>query len=113
MAVKFSEDIDKLLLSYPWPNNLIELENQVKQAVISSEGPVITSDAFLLPSTKCAKRSLKSIKDEAEKDILLSALHLHHGQVMSAAKDLGISRATMYRLLSKHQILPDGDRIRA
>ncbi|UKA27940.1 hypothetical protein IHC93_18700 [Photobacterium damselae subsp. damselae] len=32
---------------------------------------------------------------------------------MSAAKDLGISRATMYRLLSKHQILPDGDRIRA
>ncbi|EOB1205149.1 sigma-54-dependent transcriptional regulator [Photobacterium damselae] len=113
MAVKFSEDIDNLLLSYPWPNNLIELENQVKQAVISSEGPVITSDAFLLPSTKCAKRSLKSIKDEAEKDILLSALHLHHGQVMSAAKDLGISRATMYRLLSKHQILPDGDRIRA
>lgn len=74
---------------------------------------MITSDAFLLPSTKCAKRSLKSIKDEAEKDILLSALHLHHGQVMSAAKDLGISRATMYRLLSKHQILPDGDRIRA
>ncbi|MDC4169954.1 sigma-54-dependent Fis family transcriptional regulator, partial [Photobacterium damselae] len=113
MAVKFSEDIDKLLLSYPWPNNLIELENQVKQAVISSEGHVITSDAFLLPSTKCAKRSLKSIKDEAEKDILLSALHLHHGQVVSAAKDLGISRATMYRLLSKHQILPDGDRIRA
>ncbi len=113
MAVSFSDDIEALLMSYPWPNNLIELENQVKQAVISSNGSVITSDAFLLPSTKCAKRSLKSIKDEAEKDILLSALHLHHGQVMSAAKDLGISRATMYRLLSKHQILPDGDRIRA
>ncbi|WP_457770389.1 AAA-type ATPase lid domain-containing protein [Photobacterium damselae] len=113
MAVSFSDDIEALLMSYPWPNNLIELENQVKQAVISSNGSVITSDGFLLPSTKCAKRSLKSIKDEAEKDILLSALHLHHGQVVSAAKDLGISRATMYRLLSKHQILPDGDRIRA
>lgn len=113
MAVSFSDDIEALLMSYPWPNNLIELENQVKQAVISSNGSVITSDAFLLPSTKCAKRSLKSIKDEAEKEYLTFCFAFASWSSDVCCKRLGISRATMYRLLSKHQILPDGDRIRA
>ncbi|WP_439899448.1 helix-turn-helix domain-containing protein [Photobacterium kishitanii] len=53
------------------------------------------------------KQSLRTIKDEAEKDVLVAMLEAHKGQVASAAKDLGVSRATMYRLLNKHNIIPD------
>ena len=62
---------------------------------------------FDLPKKSSNKQSLRTIKDEAEKGVLVTMLETHKGQVASAAKDLGVSRATMYRLLNKHNIIPD------
>ncbi|GHA32445.1 sigma-54-dependent Fis family transcriptional regulator [Photobacterium aphoticum] len=107
MASTFSEDSKQLLLRYSWPGNVRELINQVKRAALLAEGNEVKAEHFDLPSKANLKQSLRNIKDEAEKDVLVAVLETHRGQVASAAKDLGVSRATMYRLLNKHNIVPD------
>ncbi|KKD00391.1 MULTISPECIES: VpsR-related response regulator [Photobacterium] len=107
MASSFSEDSKQLLLRYSWPGNVRELINQVKRAALLAEGNEVRAEHFDLPSKANFKQSLRNIKDEAEKDVLVAVLETHRGQVASAAKDLGVSRATMYRLLNKHNIVPD------
>ncbi|MGF1724662.1 sigma-54-dependent transcriptional regulator [Photobacterium nomapromontoriensis] len=107
MASSFSEDSKQLLLRYSWPGNVRELINQVKRAALLAEGNEVKAEHFDLPSKANLKQSLRNIKDEAEKDVLVAVLETHRGQVASAAKDLGVSRATMYRLLNKHNIVPD------
>ncbi|MFA0373249.1 helix-turn-helix domain-containing protein, partial [Vibrio sp. 10N.222.54.F6] len=39
---------------------------------------------------------------------LLIVLESYGGQVSLAAKELGVSRATMYRLLNKHSLISEG-----
>jgi transcriptional regulator of acetoin/glycerol metabolism len=60
-----------------------------------------------LPKRSEVKRSLKSIRERSERDALLLVLESQSGQVSMAAKELGVSRATMYRLLNKHNLISD------
>ncbi len=81
--------------------------NQVKRAVLMTEEEVLTKKHFELPGTFSGKRSLKSIRERSERDALILVLDSHNGQVTLAAKELGISRATMYRLLNKHNLITE------
>ncbi|MBR9788404.1 MAG: sigma-54-dependent Fis family transcriptional regulator [Vibrionaceae bacterium] len=106
-AKSFSEDALKALTRYFWPGNVRELMNQVKRAVLLSDSVVIDEHHLDLPQRNDAKRSLKSIREKSERDALLVVLESHSGQVSNAAKELGVSRATMYRLLNKHNLISD------
>ena len=106
-AKSFSEDALKALTRYYWPGNVRELMNQVKRAVLMSDSVVIDEYHLDLPQRNDSKRSLKSIREKSERDALLVVLESHSGQVSNAAKELGVSRATMYRLLNKHNLISD------
>ncbi|ANQ25461.1 cyclic-di-GMP-binding transcriptional regulator VpsR [Vibrio natriegens] len=106
-AKSFSEDALKALTRYYWPGNVRELMNQVKRAVLMSDSVVIDEHHLDLPQRNDSKRSLKSIREKSERDALLVVLESHSGQVSNAAKELGVSRATMYRLLNKHNLISD------
>ncbi|MEC6824123.1 VpsR-related response regulator [Photobacterium piscicola] len=106
-SMHYSEEAKQLLLRYNWPGNVRELINQVKRVSLLNDSNEVNLEHFDLPKKTNAKQSLRTIKDEAEKDVLVTMLETHKGQVASAAKDLGVSRATMYRLLNKHNIIPD------
>ncbi len=106
-AKSFSEDALKALTRYFWPGNVCELMNQVKRAVLMSDSVVIDEHHLDLPQRNDSKRSLKSIREKSERDALLVVLESHSGQVSNAAKELGVSRATMYRLLNKHNLISD------
>ncbi|MDW2303222.1 sigma-54-dependent Fis family transcriptional regulator, partial [Vibrio alginolyticus] len=99
-AKSFSEDALKALTRYFWPGNVRELMNQVKRAVLMSDSVMIEEHHLDLPQRNDSKRSLKSIREKSERDALLVVLESHSGQVSNAAKELGVSRATMYRLLN-------------
>ncbi|EKO3451299.1 cyclic-di-GMP-binding transcriptional regulator VpsR [Vibrio fluvialis] len=107
-ARSFSEDAMRALTRYHWPGNVRELMNQLKRVVLMSD-TIMLEDAHLdLPKRGDGKRSLKSIRERSERDALLLVLESHSGQVSTAAKELGVSRATMYRLLNKHNLITDG-----
>lgn len=102
-----SDQALKVLVQYNWPGNVPELMNQIKRAVLMSDSAIIDVGQLDLPQLLNGKRSLKSIRESSEKEALVMALELYDGQVSLAAKVLGISRATMYRLLNKHDLISE------
>lgn len=107
-ARSFSEDAMRALTRYHWPGNVRELMNQLKRVVLMSDTIMLEEAHLDLPKRGDGKRSLKSIRERSERDALLLVLESHSGQVSTAAKELGVSRATMYRLLNKHNLITDG-----
>ncbi|MGJ7095128.1 sigma-54-dependent transcriptional regulator [Vibrio hannami] len=106
-AKDLSEDAVKALTQYHWPGNVRELMNLIKRAVLMSDGAIIEACQLDLPQKVNGKRSLKSIREDSERDALMLVLESHDGQVSPAAKELGVSRATMYRLLNKHNLIAE------
>ncbi|MDD9195928.1 sigma-54 dependent transcriptional regulator [Aliivibrio sp. S3MY1] len=106
-ARTFSEEAIQTMLHYQWPGNVRELVNQVKRAVLLADSMTIDLEHLDLPQRSDTKRSLRVIREDSERDALLMVLESHDGQVSSAAKELGVSRATMYRLLNKHNLISE------
>lgn len=106
-ARTFSEEAMQTMLHYQWPGNVRELVNQVKRAVLLADSMTIDIEHLDLPQRSDTKRSLRVIRENSERDALLMVLGSHDGQVSSAAKELGVSRATMYRLLNKHNLISE------
>ncbi|MCW8330078.1 VpsR-related response regulator [Photobacterium sp. SDRW27] len=106
VAKSISEEAQKLLLNYPWPGNVRELISQIKRAILLTESKTIEVEHLDLPRLVDDKQSLKKIREESERSALLTVLENNKGQISAAARELGVSRATMYRLLNKHDLVP-------
>lgn len=106
-AKSFSEDAVSSMNRYHWPGNVRELMNQIKRVVLMSDAVIIEEHHLDLPKQNDERRSLKSIRERSERDALLIVLESYGGQVSLAAKELGVSRATMYRLLNKHSLISE------
>lgn len=104
----------RLLGSYRWPGNVRELENVVLQAVVLAHSTMI--DVTDLPAriwnaAEPGKQGPSRLVDqlrEPEMEILLSTLKQVEGNVKQAAKQLQISRTTLYAKLKKYGIDPRG-----
>lgn len=106
-ARSFTEEATRSLARYHWPGNVRELMNQIKRVVLMSDSVMLDELQLDLPKRSDGKRSLKSIRERSERDALLLVLESNSGQVSMAAKELGVSRATMYRLLNKHNLITE------
>ncbi|MBT2917793.1 MULTISPECIES: cyclic-di-GMP-binding transcriptional regulator VpsR [Vibrio] len=106
-ARSFTEEAARSLARYHWPGNVRELMNQIKRVVLMSDSVMLDELQLDLPKRSDGKRSLKSIRERSERDALLLVLESNSGQVSMAAKELGVSRATMYRLLNKHNLITE------
>ncbi len=102
----FSNEALGILKSYPWPGNVRELHNKVKRAIIMSEGKVILPKDLGLErrDTRPGIQTLKQAKDETEKNVLLFTLRWTNQKIPEAAQLLDVTRATLYRLIDKHNI---------
>ncbi|WP_117235893.1 sigma-54-dependent transcriptional regulator [Vibrio maerlii] len=103
----FSDDAMQMLSQHNWSGNVRELINQIKRIVLMSDSIVVDEGHIDLPKRRDTKQSLKSIRERSEKDAILMVLESHNWQVSLAAKELGVSRATMYRLLNKHNLITE------
>ncbi len=96
-----------LLASYSWPGNVRELENAVGHACMMTEGEYV--DVSDLPDylRQAPRRHLNSEGDallsleEVQRRHALRVLTQVQGNKARAAEILGISRATLYRLLAE------------
>lgn len=108
-ARSFSEEALRAMSRYHWPGNVRELMNQIKRIVLMSDTVILDEEHLDLPQHSDGRRSLKSIRERSERDALRIVLESHDGQVSNAAKELGVSRATMYRLLNKHNLISESN----
>lgn len=103
----FSEDALVAMGKHDWPGNVRELANRVRRGLVLAEGRQIQpSDLGLhsLPSQDVPMGTLEDYKHRAEHQALCDVLNRHSDNLSVAARVLGISRPTFYRLLHKHQI---------
>ena len=99
----FSPDAIAALYNYGWPGNVRELINRIRRALVMAEGRMITArDLELQDWVASAPMSLAAARDAAERQAIERALLRHRGRLNEAAQELGISRVTLYRLLSAH-----------
>ncbi|WP_206952971.1 sigma-54 dependent transcriptional regulator [Trinickia acidisoli] len=99
----FSADAIAALHNYAWPGNVRELINRVRRAIVMSEGRLITAhDLELADYVEIAPVSLAHAREVAERQVIELALLRHRGRLGDAAQELGVSRVTLYRLLSSH-----------
>ncbi|MFC1683627.1 PEP-CTERM-box response regulator transcription factor [Candidatus Zixiibacteriota bacterium] len=104
----FSSEALSQLQTYKWPGNVRELENKVKRAVIMARGNRIApEDLDLQLSEKGGRLTLKEARDRLERNFIREALSKNRGNISRSARELGVSRATLYDLLEKHKIGKD------
>jgi two-component system NtrC family response regulator len=91
------------LRAYSWPGNVRELSNRVRRAVVMAEAMEITPQDLDLTSEELHdKDSLDSLRQahrRIEVELLVKAISLHHGNLTRIARDLEVSRSTLYRKL--------------
>lgn len=101
----YSRQAIEYMLSYSWPGNVRELINRVQKAVVLSENRLITvADLGFDPDKKNEiDVSLNTARYMAEQDIIRRCLAMNNNNVARTARYLGVSRMTVYRLISKHR----------
>jgi two-component system NtrC family response regulator len=108
-SLHFSAGALQLIEAYGWPGNVREVENCIKRAVIMSDGPQIGADDLGLPASAQAASADESInlrqaREAAEYKVMVRALARADGNIARAAELLGVSRPTLYDLMSHHGI---------
>jgi DNA-binding NtrC family response regulator len=93
------------LKTYHWPGNIRELEHIVERAVIISDNTEITPDDLHFSTQRFDVEVSGNLNLETtEKKMVSKAMEKHHGNISKAAKDLGLTRAALYRRLEKHNL---------
>lgn len=99
-----SDDAVNAIETYDWPGNVREMENKIKRSVILCEGKQVTPDDLGLSTNEQTQVNLRQVRQEAEKNAILNALALTDNNISAAAKQLGVTRPTLYDLMKKYHI---------
>ncbi|MCH2212527.1 MAG: sigma-54 dependent transcriptional regulator [Fuerstiella sp.] len=121
-SLQISRDFLRSLLNYPWPGNVREMENAIRSAVIyNKNGELIaaslpphivagTAGPANDPSvaecfSETAEATLENRIELTEKDIIEQALLENSFNRTRTARELGISRVTLYNKMKKYGMM--------
>ena len=98
----------KRLEKHHWPGNIRELQHSVERAVIMGESNILEpSDFFLSQSDeeKSSETHSSSMNiEETEKMLIRKVIDKHGGNISKASKELGLTRASLYRRIEKYDL---------
>ncbi len=101
----FSSACLKELARYSWPGNIRELQHAVERAVIMATGERLLPADFFFQNAEnrnAENPATYSMNLETtERQLIFKALEKHHGNITEAARELGLTRASLYRRLEK------------
>jgi DNA-binding NtrC family response regulator len=98
-----------ILTGYGYPGNVRQLEHIIQRAVaIARTSDLLPDDLpeelLAEPASAASDGGVAAAREKAEREMVVAALARHHGEVGATARDLQVSRTTMWRLMKKHGI---------
>ena len=112
---QFSLDALKLMKTYAWPGNVRALRHAIERAVILSEtatfdAPDLQLEAAIAQpaspvqsNTEIAGHASADLNlERTEQRVIQAALQQHRYNISRAARELGLTRAALYRRMEKH-----------
>jgi transcriptional regulator with PAS, ATPase and Fis domain len=113
-TLKLSRHARAALLDYHWPGNIRELQNELERAVALADDALdlrVFSEKFARKQRARAGRGrsgpLKTQVEEFESEAIVACLQQHGGNVTQTARALGLTRAGLYKKLTKFGITAD------
>jgi DNA-binding NtrC family response regulator len=102
----FSAEAMRAMNAYHWPGNVRELINRVHRGVIMSDNKLLSAsdlgfETFVLEQHTV---TLEAARASFERDIVETSLRANGNNVAKTARQLGVSRVTLYRAISKLKI---------
>ena len=104
-ALRFSPEALRALLRYSWPGNVRELENALEYAVAVCKGQTILPEDLPVEVAGGEESRVQSPKSETESEAppetarLRAILEEHRWRRSEAARALGVSRTTLWRMM--------------
>lgn len=99
------ESLVQQLLQYEWPGNIRELQHAIERAVILSQGKMLMpKDVFVKSPAREQDLDTGYNLEEMERTIITQAMKKCNGNITEAARELGLSRAALYRRLEKYNL---------
>jgi len=95
----------KRLEIHTWPGNIRELQHAVERAVIMGESNVLLPQDFFLSQMDdkdTTNISTSTNLEETEKMLIRKVVDKYGGNISKAAKELGLTRASLYRRIEKY-----------
>jgi DNA-binding NtrC family response regulator len=113
-----SPEAMEVLLSYPWPGNIRELENAIERASVTCRGDtiqhsdlppeVLTPNApkqpFVIDLETPLPQLLRDVCADIEQQYIRKALKKSHGNIGRCAKICGLSRRSISAKIAEYQI---------
>jgi two-component system response regulator HydG len=115
----FTQEALEVMLQYPWPRNVRQLENAIERAVVLTRGEMIapedlppeilkalempTAQEAALMDEKTISISLGTPLEAIEKRVIEETLRHSRGDKNVASKILGISARTIYRKIEEEK----------
>ena len=95
----------KKLEKYQWPGNIRELRHTLERATILADASILQPSDFLFPESEKDTEGVVFDNynlEDIEKTVIRKALKKHAGNISHAAKELGLTRTSLYRRMEKY-----------
>lgn len=106
-GMKIAAATMKKLQAYGWPGNVRELQHAVERAVIMGGGDTLRPGDFLLSAGagRGEELAIDSLHlEDVEKAVIRTAMRRYGGNISRVARELGLSRAALYRRLERYDL---------
>ena len=105
----FAPEAIELLATSDWPGNVLQLANIVRQCCALAQTPIIPVELVQqsLGGTQAKLPSFDEARDEFTRSYLSQILQITGGNVSQAARLAKRNRTDFYKLLGRHQLVPD------
>jgi transcriptional regulator with PAS, ATPase and Fis domain len=93
------------LEKYQWPGNIRELRHTLERAIILADSSMLQPTDFMFPESE---KEIEGVVfdnynlEEVEKAVIRKALKKNEGNISHAAKELGLTRTSLYRRMEKY-----------
>ena len=111
----FSRHAIAAMMAHGWPGNVRELYNRVQRALVMTDHNLVMPGDLGLTvksgASGASSMALDAVRTVAERDAIALTLGRVDHNVTHAARALGISRMTLYRLMDKHGLGAPGSTV--